>query len=139
MPNLYKQFMDLQSPKPLLVGTVAFVINGVATINMPGGGRLQARGPAQAGQRVVERQDHHLVESAHAQLRQLVAQRAHAGRGQFGLAQHLGKVVARVRLERHRATGQAALGGLGPQQPQHGLVATVDTVKIADGQGAGRG
>ena len=72
---------------------------------------------AQAGQRVVERQDHHLVESAHAQLRQLVAQRAHAGRGQFGLAQHLGKVVARVRLERHRATGQAALGGLGPQQP----------------------
>jgi len=55
MPNLYKQFMDLQSPKPLLVGTVAFVINGVATINMPGGGRLQARGPAQAGQRVFVR------------------------------------------------------------------------------------
>ena len=51
MPNLYKQFMDLQSPKPLLVGTVAFVINGVATVNLPGGGRLQARGPAQAGQR----------------------------------------------------------------------------------------
>ena len=29
MPNLYKQFMDLQSPKPLEVGTVAFVFNGV--------------------------------------------------------------------------------------------------------------
>ncbi|MPS87635.1 MAG: hypothetical protein E2585_02910 [Comamonas sp.] len=55
MPNLYKQFMDLQSPKPLLVGTVAFVINGVATVNLPGGGRLQARGPAQAGQRVFVR------------------------------------------------------------------------------------
>ena len=55
MPNLYKQFMDLQSPKPLLVGTVAFVINGVATINMPGGGRLQARGTVQAGQRVFVR------------------------------------------------------------------------------------
>ncbi|AIJ47495.1 hypothetical protein O987_16915 [Comamonas testosteroni TK102] len=47
--------MDLQSPKPLLVGTVAFVINGVATVNLPGGGRLQARGPAQAGQRVFVR------------------------------------------------------------------------------------
>lgn len=55
MPNLYKQFMDLQSPKPLMVGTVAFVINGVATVNLPGGGRLQARGPAQAGQRVFVR------------------------------------------------------------------------------------
>ncbi|WP_057092503.1 hypothetical protein KV708_15605 [Comamonas thiooxydans] len=55
MPNLYKQFMELQSPKPLMVGTVAFVINGVATINLPGGGRLQARGPAQAGQRVFVR------------------------------------------------------------------------------------
>ncbi|MDH1337088.1 hypothetical protein N5D77_26340 [Comamonas thiooxydans] len=49
MPNLYKQFMELQSPKPLMVGTVAFVVNGLATINLPGGGRLQARGPAQAG------------------------------------------------------------------------------------------
>lgn len=55
MPNLYKQFMDLQSPKPLLVGTVAFVVNGIATINLPSGGRLQARGPAQAGQRVFVR------------------------------------------------------------------------------------
>ncbi len=55
MPNLYKQFMELQSPKPLMVGTVAFVVNGLATINLPGGGRLQARGPAQAGQRVFVR------------------------------------------------------------------------------------
>lgn len=55
MPNLYKQFMDLQSPKPLEVGTVAFVVNGVATIDLPGGGRLQARGAAQAGQRVFVR------------------------------------------------------------------------------------
>ena len=55
MPNLYKQFMDLQSPKPLEVGTVASVVNGVATIDLPGGGRLQARGSAQAGQRVFVR------------------------------------------------------------------------------------
>ena len=55
MPNIYKQFMDLQSPRPLEVGTVAFVVNGVATIDLPGGGRLQARGSAQAGQRVFVR------------------------------------------------------------------------------------
>ena len=55
MPNLYKQFMDLQSPKPLEVGTVAFVFNGVATVDLPGGGRLQARGAAKAGQRVFVR------------------------------------------------------------------------------------
>ncbi|CAM4372493.1 Flagellum-specific ATP synthase FliI [Comamonas aquatilis] len=55
MPNLYRQFIDLQSPKPLEVGTVAFVLNGVATVDLPGGGRLQARGVAQAGQRVFVR------------------------------------------------------------------------------------
>lgn len=55
MPNIYRQFMDLQSPKPLVVGTVAFVVAGVATIDLPGGGRLQARGDAQAGQRVFAR------------------------------------------------------------------------------------
>ena len=55
MPNLYKQFMDLQSPKPLEVGTVAFVVNGMATVDLPGGGRLQARGVAQVGRRVFVR------------------------------------------------------------------------------------
>ena len=50
MPNLYKQFMDLQSPKPLQVGTVAFLVNGVATITLPGGGKLQAEmGSRQGG------------------------------------------------------------------------------------------
>ena len=55
MPNLYKQFMDLQSPKPLEVGVVAFVVNGIGTIDLLGGGRLQARGSAKAGQRVFVR------------------------------------------------------------------------------------
>ena len=55
MLNIYRQFMDLQSPTPLVVGTVAFVVNGVATIDLPGGGRLQARGAAQADQRVFVR------------------------------------------------------------------------------------
>ena len=55
MPNIYRQFMDLQSPKTLEVGTVAFVVNGVATVDLPGGGRLQARGDTQVGQRVFVR------------------------------------------------------------------------------------
>lgn len=55
MPNIYRQFMDLQSPASLEVGTVAFVVNGVATVDLPGGGRLQARGAAQSGQRVFVR------------------------------------------------------------------------------------
>jgi hypothetical protein len=55
MPNLYKQFMDLQPPKPLMVGTVAYVIGGVATVTLPGGGTTQARGNATQGQRVFVR------------------------------------------------------------------------------------
>lgn len=55
MANLYKQFLDLQPPKPLEVGTVLFISNGVANIEMPGGGVLQARGQATEGQRVFVR------------------------------------------------------------------------------------
>lgn len=55
MANLYKQFLDLQPPKPLEVGTVLFISNGIANIEMPGGGVLQARGQAAQGQRVFVR------------------------------------------------------------------------------------
>lgn len=55
MANLYKQFLDLQPPKPLEVGAVLFISNGVANIEMPGGGVLQARGQATEGQRVFVR------------------------------------------------------------------------------------
>jgi hypothetical protein len=48
------------------------------------------------------------------------------------------KIVARVRLERHHATGHAAVRGLVVQQRQHGLVPAVHAVEVADGQGAGR-
>ncbi len=60
--------------------------------------------------------------------------RAGARSGFFRLP---GEKVARVRLEGHHATGHAAVRGLVVQQRQHGLVAAVHAVEIADGQGAG--
>ena len=54
--NLFKQFLDLIPPRPLEVGTVQSIIsNGIATIELPGGGVLQARGEATQGQRVFVR------------------------------------------------------------------------------------
>lgn len=53
--NLFKQFLDLLPPRPLEVGTVIGTAGGVATIELPGGGILQARGDASAGQRVFVR------------------------------------------------------------------------------------
>ena len=43
--NLFKQFLDLLPPRPLEVGTVQSIMSsGIATIELPGGGVLQARG-----------------------------------------------------------------------------------------------
>ena len=54
--NLFKQFLDLIPPRPLEVGTVQSIISsGIATIALPGGGVLQARGEATQGQRVFVR------------------------------------------------------------------------------------
>ena len=47
-----------------------------------------------------------------------------------------GEVVARVRLKRHHATRHASVYRFVVEQRQHGLVASVDAVEIADGQGA---
>ncbi|MEG0051632.1 MAG: hypothetical protein RR715_00070 [Comamonas sp.] len=55
MPNIYRQFLDLIPGRPLQVGTVSAIADGVATITLPGGGALQARGEAQEGQRVFVR------------------------------------------------------------------------------------
>jgi hypothetical protein len=43
-----------------------------------------------------------------------------------------------VRLEGHHAGRQAAVAGLVGQQRQHGLVAAVHAVEVADGQRAAR-
>ena len=54
--NLFKQFLDLIPPRPLEVGTVQSIISsGIANVELPGGGVLQARGEAMVGQRVFVR------------------------------------------------------------------------------------
>ena len=55
MPNIYRQFLDLIPGRPLQVGTVSTIADGVAMITLPGGGVLQARGDAEMGQRVFVR------------------------------------------------------------------------------------
>ena len=46
----------------------------------------------------------------------------------------LGKEVAWVRLKRHDTAGHAALARFADQQGEHGLVAAVHAIEIADGQ-----
>lgn len=55
MSNLYRQFLDLLPPRLLLVGTVSSISADVATVELPGGGVLRARGEASVGQRVFVR------------------------------------------------------------------------------------
>ena len=52
MHNLYQQFRSLLPDPPLQVGTVIATNGGVATVQMPGGGLLKARGTALVGQKV---------------------------------------------------------------------------------------
>ena len=55
MHNLYQQFRSLLPDPPLQVGTVIATNGGVATVQMPGGGLLKARGTALLGQKVFVR------------------------------------------------------------------------------------
>lgn len=55
MPNIYRQFLDLIPGRPLQVGTVSTIADGMAMVTLPGGGMLQARGEAALGQRVFVR------------------------------------------------------------------------------------
>lgn len=50
--NPYTRLISLLPKRPLLVGVVLEVGNGVARIEMPGGGVELARGSATVGQRV---------------------------------------------------------------------------------------
>lgn len=50
--NPYNRLIALLPKRPLLVGTVQSISNGVAKIAMPGGGYESARGSASVGQRV---------------------------------------------------------------------------------------
>ena len=44
--NAFRTLQDLVGNPPLQVGTVTAVTDGVATITLPGGGQIQARGNA---------------------------------------------------------------------------------------------
>lgn len=55
MHNVYEQFRALLPEPPLQVGTVVQTASGVATVQLPGGGRLKARGNADVGQKVFVR------------------------------------------------------------------------------------
>jgi hypothetical protein len=55
MHNLYQQFRSLLPHAPLQAGTVAAVAPGVVSVQLPGGGRLNARGQAAVGQNVFVR------------------------------------------------------------------------------------
>ena len=90
------------------------------------------------GQTGIKGQHHDLFDAAVFEFGQLVAQGGDPGWGQFGLVQDLGEVVAGVGLEGHHATGHAAMRRFTAQQGQHGLVAPVHAIEIANGQGAGR-
>lgn len=55
MSNLFAQFKRLLPSPALQVGEVLSVEGGVATLELPGGGRIQARGDASVGARVFVR------------------------------------------------------------------------------------
>lgn len=55
MTNPYKLLKSLLPDPPLLVGTVTAVANGTATVELPDGGTVLARGEAQVNDRVFVR------------------------------------------------------------------------------------
>ncbi|QTD44391.1 hypothetical protein [Ottowia testudinis] len=57
MHNLYEQFLRLMPEPPLQAGVVVDVGSGVAIVQLPGGGRIKARGQAAVGQTVFVRDD----------------------------------------------------------------------------------
>lgn len=55
MRNPYRQLLGLLPQRPLQVGTVEQASGGGHVIELPGGGRVTARGEAVVGQRVFVR------------------------------------------------------------------------------------
>lgn len=57
MFNPWKELQNLVSGPPLQVGVVLSIVDGIAEIELPGGGTIKARGPASEGQTVFFRGD----------------------------------------------------------------------------------
>lgn len=49
MPNLYVEFLKLNPPAPRYVGSVVDVDQGVATVELPSGAHVRARGDCAVG------------------------------------------------------------------------------------------
>ncbi len=52
MSNLYIQLKELLAPGRVQVGEVTAYADGMATVDLPGGGQLRARGQASVGTKV---------------------------------------------------------------------------------------
>lgn len=52
MPNLYSQLKALLDPSPMQIGQVSAYSEGVATVDLHGGGQLRAKGQATLGGKV---------------------------------------------------------------------------------------
>ena len=55
MRNIYRVFLDLLPARPLQVGTITALEGEVATVTLPGGGLLIARGSGAVGDPVFVR------------------------------------------------------------------------------------
>lgn len=55
MRNLYRALLDLMPDPALQVGTVVAIENSMATVALPGGGEIKARGDAAVGAKVFVR------------------------------------------------------------------------------------
>lgn len=62
MANIFREFLDLLPARPLQVGTVLAASGSQCTVELPGGGILQARGSASVGAQVFVRDG--LIEGA---------------------------------------------------------------------------
>lgn len=62
MPNIFREFLNLLPQRPLQVGTVLAVSGSQCSVELPGGGILQARGTASVGAQVFVRDG--LIEGA---------------------------------------------------------------------------
>lgn len=52
MPNLFAQFKELMAPGRVQIGQVTAYAEGIATVTLPGGGQIRARGQASVGGKV---------------------------------------------------------------------------------------
>lgn len=55
MSNLFARFKRLLPDPPLMVGEIIAIADGTATVELPGGGLLKARGDGSVGDKVFVR------------------------------------------------------------------------------------